>query len=590
MLSHRERSGLRAGLRTVWRLLGSPQAVSWTLGWWYLPFGLVGPLLIDRARLGGSGLAWLAIALAGQAVLMAGFAVLGPIAGRVRERLRPLANVAVMLVVLMMRGLTLAMLADAAGLTQGLEFRYRLGGALIAQFGMVATLSVVAGAYDGHRRLAAQLAGQRRQLAEIDASMRERIEETTRLLIARVRESVDPLVAKLDAQLMRIRDGSPSGGAAVEINRLVDEELRPFSHRLAAEGGEAALPAPLPAQSRRIPLPSHLRIGDTFDPWVLGILAALVSLSQALRVFAPPTALVFPAITGACVFAVLWTFRRAFGDRVLPLALMAIVLSAITGGALWAAILVERTLRLPVPENVSTAGLVVGLILGAAACAYAAVTSRLAATRAELEAAIGSLDHARGILRQHDFATRRRLSYLLHGSLQSALHAAAMRLAADPAPSAQLIAEVRADIEAAMAKLDAPEPNGVLIVDTLSDIAELWDGSCTVRWTLDHRTLRTLTDSPAAASSVLEITRECVSNAIRHGGATDIWVTIAGTGDHVMVTVLDNGLGSGRSTGAGLGSAMLDELTSAWTRTPLTNGTAVEARVPVTSALPYLAP
>ena len=575
------------GLRTLWRLLGSPAAVSWKLGWWYLPFGLVGPLLIDPSRLGGPALAWLAVALAGQAVLMLALAVLGRFPARLRSGLRPLATVLVMWGALTLRGLTLALLADAMGLSPGLEVGYRIGPALSAQLGMLVTLGVVASAYDGHRRLAAELEGQRRQRIEIDASMRERIEETSRVLMERVRESVYPLVERLDAQLNGIRAGSASGEVATEINRLVDEELRPFSHRLAAEGSQPPLPSPVPTRSRRVPLPTHLRVDHTLHPVLLGVIVALLSLSQSLRAFALPTALVFPALTGAFVLAAVWSFGMVMRGRELPLPVMVLVGTAVTAASLGLAIAIQSALRLPVPGSVMLAGLAVGGILGAAACMYAAVTSRLSATRAELEASLDALGHAQGILRQHDFLTRRRLSYVLHGSLQSALHAAAMRLAADPSPDAQLVADIRRDIESAMARLDTAEPSGVLIVDTLSDIAELWDGSCTVRWTLDHRTLRTLTTSPAAATSVLEITRECVSNAIRHGGATEVWVTIAGSGDHVVVTALDNGAGPSIAAPAGLGSAMLDELSSGWVRVPEPDGTRVEARVPLARTLPY---
>ena len=577
----RVRTDTLDGLRSVWRLLGSPAAVSWKLGWWYLPFGLVGPLLIDPVRIGGSVLTWLGVALGGQVVLMLGFALLGRLSERVRVGLRPLANIAVMWAALAIRGLALALLAEVLGLTQGIEVRYRTGPALMAQLGMLVTIGVVASAYDRHRRLAADLEAQRRQLAEIDASMRERIDETSRLLLARVRDSVDPLVARLDAHLIRIRQGSASREVAAEINRLVDEELRPFSHRLAAEVSQPPLPTPAQRRSRRVPLPARVRVRDCLHPLVLALICALLSSSQSLRAFPMPTALVFPVVTGAFVLCVLAAFRALSRDRALPLAVMMVVASALVGGTLWLAVRLQAAADLPVPGAVNVAGLASGAILGAAACIYAAVTSRLAATRAELEASINALGHARGILRQHDFATRRRLSFVLHGSLQSALHAAAMRLAADPAPDVELIAEVRRDIESAMAKLDTEGPSGVLIIDTLSDIAELWDGSCTVRWTLDHRTLRSLTTSPAAATSVLEITRECVSNAIRHGGATDIWVTIAGVDDEVIVTALDNGVGLSHDSKAGLGSAMLDELSNGWVRTPEQPGTRVEVRVPL---------
>jgi hypothetical protein len=256
---------------------------------------------------------------------------------------------------------------------------------------------------------------------------------------------------------------------------------------------------------------------------------------------------------------------------------MAILVSSI---ALVSTLLVLRSINWPVPEHIRLAAVVMGGVVGGMVAFYAVVTARREATEDELRSSVEGLQATLSELRQHEFVTRRELGLILHGTVQSALHAAVMRLAAHPAPDTALLSEIRRDISAATARLDAPQGSDALLVDTLADIAELWDGTCTVRWTLDHQTLRLLVESPAAAASVAEITRECVANAIRHGQATEVWITIARSGDRVVVTSLDNGPAS-TDWSPGMGTRLLDELTMWWTHETADPGTRVQAVVVV---------
>jgi signal transduction histidine kinase len=171
--------------------------------------------------------------------------------------------------------------------------------------------------------------------------------------------------------------------------------------------------------------------------------------------------------------------------------------------------------------------------------------------------------------------------------LQSALTAAAMRLASQPDPDVESIAEIRRSISLAVAKIDAPNDSYILLIGTLNDIADLWKGACEVHWTLGYRTVRILVESPSAAVSVAEIARESVGNAVRHGSATNVWITISEPDesltsdlqprDRIMVSVRDDGHGMDPDWKPGLGSQMLDELCLEWNRVSGLSGTYLNA-------------
>jgi signal transduction histidine kinase len=198
----------------------------------------------------------------------------------------------------------------------------------------------------------------------------------------------------------------------------------------------------------------------------------------------------------------------------------------------------------------------------------------------DLQISVDELQVKLSILQQHEFVTRKELSYILHGSVQSALHVAAMRLASDIEPDANLLSTIRRDIEIAMARLETPASVDALLIDTLSDIVELWDGTCSVKWTLDHQTIRRLVDSPVAASCIAEITRECIGNAIRHGQATELWITITTQADRVTLTTIDNGTVE-TDWKPGLGSRMMNEMCLSWSHSKEPQGTRVTAEIAI---------
>ena len=578
-------SNIHEVARWNWQRLGESAALSPTVAWCYFPLGLIGPLLLEPNRLGGSLGSWLLVGLAGQAAIFATLWISRRVIHqRTESHSRPIANLAAILIAIGIRGLLIAWVAQVLTLTDNFDLTYRLSAGLFTQTGFLVAVAVTVSSFSFHRQLATQLWKQQDQLRELNSSMQERLSAIRSDLVAQVRLTIDPLIEEIDRGLDQVAAGGNPGAIRDSIREIVDDQLRPLSHRLESkDDSDIELPASsLNPLTDWIPLPPNPRLSLLIRPLSASFFIALLAASPSLIIHGIIGALVYPLVAFVLTAPVLLAIRAIVGSWRLPLwmgvTVIFIVTAAVAGVVkVFAA---ERILTFPSTSLLTT--LIGGGLAGTLAATFAVANERRLSTEQDLRISIDELQIILSVLRQHDFVTRKELSYILHGSVQSALHVAAMRLASQEDPDVNLMTTIRKDIEDATARLEAPASPDALLIDTLSDIAELWDGTCLVKWTLDYRTIHRLVDSPVAASCVAEITRECVGNAIRHGHATEIWITISVSEDRITLTSLDNGKVE-TEWKPGMGSKMLNEMCLSWSHSLDPNGTLVKAELATTA-------
>ena len=180
------------------------------------------------------------------------------------------------------------------------------------------------------------------------------------------------------------------------------------------------------------------------------------------------------------------------------------------------------------------------------------------------------------VLRREVWAIRRRMSMVLHGSVQSVLVSAMLLLRDDSGPQAR--AEVRSRLDQALFAIDLDDKDGSVIEHGMSEIVTLWSKVAAIEITISPECQENLLTDSALRESCLEIVRESVSNAIRHGSANVINVTINPCEDaRIVVTISDNGTGLLNTAEPGLGSRMLDEVCFTWNQTKLSQGVKLEA-------------
>lgn len=584
VLRRTDPGALPSDVRTAWTRLGEPASLGAVVPLIYLPFGLAGPLFIDTTRLGGDPFSWFIVGLIGWAALFAVFA-LGRVVVSPLQRARPVAALGVILVSVAARAVALAVSAYALGLTANPEFTYRFNSALFTQSAFIITCAIVVSSYAHHRTLAADLLAQRDRLSRIGNESRARLEELQSSIALQVRRIVDPVIVQLDEVSTRT-DGSHAH-LHDGIRRIVDEELRPLSHRIAETASipVAEYPATPGARPLLIPLPTQVSVGRLLRPVPTGLLAVLLAASQAIRALGVGGGLAFVLALSGSLFAVVLITQKLLCRLVVPAWLGVCAAAFIVAVEFLVVIQLWEFLPLTIPPHLQWAALYSGALVGGLLSIDYLVNEQRAATENHLRESVRELQEQSSILRQHEFMAGKQLSYIVHGSVQTALNAAAMRLALSTQPDASLVAAIRTDIDESLEKLDASSSAYVLLVQTLTDISDLWEGTAQFTWTLDHRTVRALAESPPTAASVGEIVNECVSNAICHGRATQIQAKVQASENVIEVVIEDDGCGPSTASGDGLGSRMMNDVCVRWERAGTDSGTVVTAVLATQKAL-----
>ena len=94
----------------------------------------------------------------------------------------------------------------------------------------------------------------------------------------------------------------------------------------------------------------------------------------------------------------------------------------------------------------------------------------------------------------------------------------------------------------------------------LAEIAETWHGLCKIDLEMSAEVEKALKLDATCVETVLEIAREACSNAIRHGSAENIHLSLALQGtDLVKLTVQNDGTKIDAHSKRGVGSAYLDD-------------------------------
>lgn len=188
----------------------------------------------------------------------------------------------------------------------------------------------------------------------------------------------------------------------------------------------------------------------------------------------------------------------------------------------------------------------------------------------QLRQSITDTEIKREALRREESRMRRDLAYALHGGVQADLTASTMRAQqaidqGDPATARQTIDEARDIIQRG---LNFSESNPVDLRSTARTVVESWEGFVDI--TLDINV--SSEPAPRTIAHVKEILLEGIGNAVRHGRAKNIAITIDDHACDLRITITDDGIGVTGSR-IGLGCAMFDDIAAnAWSLTSAATG------------------
>ena len=579
--------------RAWWQALGGPHAI--TLWSWSLTSAaaLLVAALYDAALFDLSVWSRLVLVIATQLVILP--FILG--AHVVLTRLpRPMPVLGLLLMVGLgaVRALVIMLLAPAIEPLAIDSPAYQLGINITFALLTLPVIAVIVDALRRHRALSSRVLAEQ---AMWNAALRS-AEDQFNAEYAEYREivqrDVSAAVVTLLDDLDRLTRQSRDVTAAVDqLRRLSAEVVRPLSHELILEPSRIEV---RPAQPLR--LPGRLTLRDVLDETRRAPFAGRWGLAVALSLLG----VVGLSIEGSVLLVVLnlgWDIL-IFG--VVPAVLARLLHARLTRwGPLPAWVLVGSAwVGIGVASVLGTAVLT-GVVMGQStqfwpvAIAYSVLAALLAAAFAAFRRQRELDDDLLRMLREGQAQTstllrrvdheRRRLGLVLHGAVQANLTRAALGLErwdahGDPVAMRAVVDDVRSALETALASFEPAdvEPRQTLRAAVLPRL-QIWEG---VIWTtLTIAGSAEEANDPAVAADAGDIIGEALVNAVRHGQAEHVDITITSDGATLVITVIDDGSGVAGVAEAGAGLGGLIRPGCSWTLDREVDRTVLTVRMPL---------
>lgn len=541
----------------------SPFAVSTeTLVSAFVPI-VLSNLVLDFGREKGNFATWLLISLCGYLAML-----VVPVAVRLflsNKRLPAVTYALIFLAAGTLRGITIYAVGREAGVIGPQEWGYRLLGSPMFVF---VTLSLVTVLVSNSVRATQELETletSRLLLEKRLSSMRGEISRLNAEVAGRVSGLISPVIQ----QLMQNLKGAKSAEIGKEVQALrstVDDIVRPLSLDIAQSSGELS---DTEVARAKVSLRQDFSFSEKIQPSKMllpfwsSVLITLVSTPAALVFYLQEAVLalaIFAVVTYVVLELVSLVLRSVSVSTVAALAIqvVAFTLSGITSSVTIAMANLPSG-SYPVGRIVTLSIIIgVGVFIGQLRQTQRVIT-QIAAREVNAQ-----LELLNSQARRELWLNRRRIATVLHGPVQAALYASAMRLAQAARPTKKLIQTVNADLESALEVLKFDSLEAPDLKSVLAQIGEVWSGNCEIYLGVSKNVYQITKKNALLSEAVVEVLREGISNAIKHGQATEIDVEAKVSGKLIELSIVNNGKAPVNKAGNGFGSKLYDELTLAW--------------------------
>jgi hypothetical protein len=436
-----------------------------------------------------------------------------------------------------------------------------------ATFVVLVIAAIAADAFAQHRRQQGILTENRMRLDHVRAVVSEAIAERQHVTVTRISEQLTDAVDQLEVDSPR---------EAVETLRWAAQDLvRPLSHDLATKNVPFTpdFPSEPPRGLNWSDVLKDATTGRPIQAVALALISTALTLVYRIDKFGMTLGLVASIADAAVVWfgAVLANrLLAAVADRWSPLA-RATIMTVILGVLGILGVVAQRFL-LPVRGTPGTLllNIVITIFIGWALALLRATRNQLDHTDEEIAQLRHELEWAIARANQTQWQQQRALARALHGPLQSAVNAAALRI--DAAVRAGTVTTTLVDAERASI-LDALDYLPAAAADRIPDleldfrrIQGTWAGLCDIDIHMPDAVLANIAADPACSSAVTDIVTESCANAIRHGHAEHISVSITQPESARLVTLeIDNdGTPLDPASPSGLGTSLITDVALEW--------------------------
>ena len=366
---------------------------------------------------------------------------------------------------------------------------------------------------------------------------------------------------ELDQTIVRMRalkNDFQTGGslpASSAIHEVVDDTIRPMSRLLySAEN------ARYPSVTMSSFLEASIQSGRLPALWI-----AVLWTTTAFTPLATTAGFMASAVQNITI-GLLAYFTWRFAPRVMPKHYVGSLaaIGALSGGIVLLGAVVSTVVAPALELGVEPLNVLVGAIwMFLAATGLSVVSGALNITKV-IRHDLGTHE-TKNLMEQQSqnlssALAKRNLAATLHGEVQSRLLGIATAIDHRKLSAEALRAELDTVIDS-LERLNAAqysekdEHHQQSAAERLSGLSTLWQGMLTVDIEPDSQ--RKLLHAIEHSPDIIEILREALTNAHRHGRATSVTITFREEGNQAHLTVRDNGYGP-RNGPPGLGLTLLD--------------------------------
>jgi len=465
----------------------------------------------------------------------------------------------------LIRGLTLLEFSILSGQFQEGEILYRLvGGPLFTLISLILNAIVVSN-YARHKEALSLLAAERLRLQVRSAGVLARVQQQQEELSEKVESLIRPAIRQIQETL-----ASASSAAVIgSLRDAADEVVRPLS-REVAEGQDDLNFENEPAAVRvKSALPKRVILGEFLIPFWAATMSIGLLVSSTVLLEEPLMALIVLTLIFALIFGFGRIVQALTYKLEIPTFLAWVLVPLVYSFPLSGFFVLKPLLNMQSTDAQIFTMLFFEWNLGLLLFFAQLVQLQRRETTERLRDVNKQLELISSRLSQELWLNRKRMAALLHGPIQAALYASAMGMSQRNNPTPEYLAKVQKDIETALEQLNNPNRlESETLISVLNQVKELWAGSVEVEIEIPAELEAAITNEPLTCEATIELTREMVTNSIKHGHARWVKVVINQIDPtRFSVEVTDNGKALVEGATPGYGTKVLNELSLNWERT-----------------------
>ncbi len=520
-------------------------------------------MVLDYGREDGTLGNWLLISVLGYSAVVAILLA----ARRLLASASPRAYVylLIFLVAGLVRGAVIYQTGKELGVIPAEEWQYRLLGSPLF---ILVSLSLVTILVSNSLRATAELEKLETSRLLLEKRLNSMRAEISRMN-AEVAGRVSGLISPVIQELMQKIQGAKSSELGREVKALrstIDDVIRPLSQDIAQSSDElnaTEVETPRVSIRENFRLSTKIQVSLQIVPFWSTALIILISTPAAVVFYRQDAALalvLFALSLLATLELAAIALRKVRATAILALLIQLAIFAAAGASATVALAMANLGAELFPAARIIMLTMIIGLAMFAGQVRQ---TQRYA-SQLNAQEVNEKLELLNSQARRELWLNRRRIATVLHGPVQAALYASAMRLAQSTRPSKKLIQSVNEDLASALEVLKFESLESSDLRDVLSQIIEVWQSTCEIYSNVTKPVYQATKKKPLVGEAVAEVLREAVSNAIKHGSANEIEIDAKVSNNLILLSIVNNGKPPVNSRGNGFGSKLYSELTHTW--------------------------